>query len=568
MRNFSIATIIILAVVFRFFQLGNLPPSPYWEEVALGYDAYSILQTGRDHHGHWFPIVAFESFGDWKPGFYIYSVIPSIFIFGLNTFAVRLPSAIAGIAIVIGSGVLANLLFLTKKTADQPVEQTDRWLPLLVMLVAAVEPWGIIFSRGAWEANLASALILWAIICIFQQAKFNQKSKMAGNLFFSAILTALAMYTYHAARIAAPLMVGAAFIFQELENKTIWINAKQRAKRWRQLVVPIIVFILMLSPLITNIFTNQVTNRFVTTSIFSNLEIIIQSNQLKEIAGNNLLARLFYHRYLLFAKEISINFVKNFDLGYLFLHGDTNPRHSIQYFGQFFPLSLILIIIGMTVLFFKHRSKTLLFLLWFIVGLLPSTLVIGSPHAVRTLMILPFWFIIIGLGLHRCIDWLSRVNQPKQTIVTLVFSFVLIAQISIFWIYYSQIYPAKYEHEWQFGYQQLVSEVNQLATAFPDDQIYITREQGRPAMYYWFFSQTDPRLVQAYEKTAYKDQGEFLQFGRLHFIDKADQVSTSFGILAASPSFTADVGLATDGDNVTIVDSFGKPIWVVQHYEK
>src|SRR3546814_592991 len=88
--------LLVLLVLFfsgfvRLFNLEALPPSPYWEEVAIGYDAYSVLKTGKDHHGTQLPVVAFESFGDFKPTLYFYATIPAIAIFGLNVFAVRLP---------------------------------------------------------------------------------------------------------------------------------------------------------------------------------------------------------------------------------------------------------------------------------------------------------------------------------------------------------------------------------------------------------------------------------------------------------------------------------------------
>ena len=85
--------VLILAAVLRFYHLDSNPPSPYWEEAALGYDAYSILKTGKDFHGHSWPLIAFESFGDYKPSLYFYATVPSVAIFGLNTFAVRFPSA-------------------------------------------------------------------------------------------------------------------------------------------------------------------------------------------------------------------------------------------------------------------------------------------------------------------------------------------------------------------------------------------------------------------------------------------------------------------------------------------
>ena len=61
--------IIFLATVLRFWQLGSVPLSPDWDEVSLGYNAYSIFHTGHDEYGKFFPIVL-QSFGDYKPALY------------------------------------------------------------------------------------------------------------------------------------------------------------------------------------------------------------------------------------------------------------------------------------------------------------------------------------------------------------------------------------------------------------------------------------------------------------------------------------------------------------------
>ena len=84
---------IILGGVLRLWQLGNVPPSPDWDEVALGYNAYSIMQTGRDEYGKFLPVVL-RSFSDYKPALYAYLTIPSILIFDLNTFSVNKSSVI------------------------------------------------------------------------------------------------------------------------------------------------------------------------------------------------------------------------------------------------------------------------------------------------------------------------------------------------------------------------------------------------------------------------------------------------------------------------------------------
>jgi len=102
----TIIGLLSLGLFLRAYRVTASPPSLYWEEAALGYDAYSILQTGKDHHGSAWPIMAFESFGDWKPSFYFYTVVPFIKLLGLNVWAIRLPSALAGVFTVLGIGYL------------------------------------------------------------------------------------------------------------------------------------------------------------------------------------------------------------------------------------------------------------------------------------------------------------------------------------------------------------------------------------------------------------------------------------------------------------------------------
>jgi len=110
--------IVLVAFILRFWQLGNIPPSPDWDEVALGYDAYSIIHTGRDEFDKFLPVVL-RSFDDYKPALYAYLSIPSIFIFGLTVFAVRFPSALFGVIGVVAVFYLIRELFERYKYKDQ-----------------------------------------------------------------------------------------------------------------------------------------------------------------------------------------------------------------------------------------------------------------------------------------------------------------------------------------------------------------------------------------------------------------------------------------------------------------
>ena len=108
--NWILIPVILLAAVLRFYQLGQNPPSLDWDETAHGYNAYSILKTGRDEYGYKFPLY-FRSFDDYKPPIYTYLVVPAVAIFGLNDFAVRFPSAFLGVLAVLFTYLMVKELF-------------------------------------------------------------------------------------------------------------------------------------------------------------------------------------------------------------------------------------------------------------------------------------------------------------------------------------------------------------------------------------------------------------------------------------------------------------------------
>src|SRR5687767_298243 len=98
--------ILLIASVLRFYNLDQIPSGFHSDEASFGYNAYSIIQTGKDEYGENFPLIL-KSFGDYKGAIYSYLAIPSILAFGLTEFAVRLPTAVFGILFVLFSYLLA-----------------------------------------------------------------------------------------------------------------------------------------------------------------------------------------------------------------------------------------------------------------------------------------------------------------------------------------------------------------------------------------------------------------------------------------------------------------------------
>src|SRR3972149_8203592 len=128
--------ILTFASILRLWNLGGNPPHLTPDEAALGYNAYSILKTGRDEYGQILPVI-FKSFGDYKPGLYVYLTVPSVAIFGLTEFAVRFPSALSGILIIFLIYKIITLLTAHYRTS------------IAAAIIAALNPWLITFSRGA-----------------------------------------------------------------------------------------------------------------------------------------------------------------------------------------------------------------------------------------------------------------------------------------------------------------------------------------------------------------------------------------------------------------------------------
>lgn len=439
----KIICVVILAAALRFYQLGNNPPSLYWEEAAIGYDAYSVLKTGKDWHGNPWPVVAFESFGDWKPSLYFYATVPSIAVFGLNEFAVRFPSAFFGTLTV------ALVYWLVK----------DKRVGLAAALLLAVSPWHLQLSRAGFEANLGLFLTVL-------------------GYWFSPAL-ALSMYAYHANRLLAPLMF---LLFWRMGRiKKFWLNA--------------LVCGVMGLPLIFQLNSPAVRQRLAETSALADLAPIIKSNELIAADGNTWWAKILHHRFWHYKEVIVKHYLDHFDFNFLFLTGDVNPRHSIQIVGGLFLIQLPLIIYGL-----KRQWP---WLIWLLLAPLPAALTVATPHALRSLaMIIPLT-IFSAYGLVK----LKRFTWVIGAILALEFGHYLVS--------YYRDYPKNYSNQWQYGYKQMVDVVAQRQDQY--QQIFITRELGRPSIYYWFYSQTDPRLVQTLNYRITKDQGEYLEFGKIKF---------------------------------------------------
>lgn len=468
--------IIFLAIMLRFWQLGAVPLSPDWDEAALGYNAYSILHTGRDEYGKFLPIVL-QSFNDYKPALYAYLTIPAIAFFDLNVFAVRFPSAVFGIATVIATYFLVKELFKKESIA------------LLTSFLLAISPWHIQFSRIAFEANIGLACN------IFGALFFLKSLKKPWLLFFSIFFFSLSLYAYQSEKVFTPLFL-AVLIF--LYRRQFFSLSK------RYLILASLLGVILILPMVSYAITNPESfARAKGVSIFAQPTNDLQESIAKTYQDkqrHDAIGLLFDNNRVIIAKTIIANYLSHFDFNWLFIRGDLSRHHAPQ-MGLLYIWEIPFILIGIyNLIFGDFDKKTKLFLLcWLFIAPLPAAITFGVPHAVRTLNFLPTFQIFTALGV---LWFIKKVFSTKMREISFLLSFLFL--IFNFLYYLDQYFIQQnyfYARDWQYGYAQLVPEVAKLAKNYHYKKIVVSNTLHLDQSYIFFlFYLKYPPLQYQYEE--------------------------------------------------------------------
>ena len=477
MKKYVLIAILLLAAFFRFAQIGSNPPSLTWDEVAWGYNAYSLGIDGKDEFGKHLPLTYFESFGDFKPPVYAYLDVLPVKVFGLTEFAVRFPSALFGTATVLMTYFLVTAIFFQEKNKKKQAKYYSENLALVSAFILAISPWHIMLSRGAFEANVSTFFLVvgvWSFLEAINRRKWF--------LILSAVSFVLAVYTFNTARIVGPLLVlGMTLIFW----KQLWHMKKV-------VVTAAIVGFIVLLPTLSFLFSPQARLRFQEVNIFSDIKVIQVINQ--EVANDHDAAwsKVIHNRRLAYAVAYLNHYLDNLSPEFLFTRGDPNPKFSLQTMGQMYLFELPFLLIGIFFLFRKREGHWWIIPFWLLVGIIPAGAARETPHALRIETTLPTFQILVAYGLMQTFTairgTLWRVPLRKAFIVAL--SVIILFQMGYAIEEYVGHYPKVTADEWQYGYKETVAYINHVEKGY--DQIYLTRELGRPYIYLLFYKQYNP----------------------------------------------------------------------------
>lgn len=457
--------------VMRIYKVDTAPSGILIDEASHGYNAYSILKTGKDEHGVSYPLV-FKAFGDQKLPLYTYLTVPAIKFFGLSVSAVRLPS------VLVGSLLPIVIFFLLLEFGFK------RKISLLGGLIASTSPWTIILSRFGYESNLG--LLLFSLGILFSLMSVRRQ-KIYIPL-FAGIFFGLSLYSYIAYRFITPLILLSIIILYFKKN-TFATKIK---------LVLIFSFLLTIAPLALTLLNPQSAARFNQAGYGYSSGLKMEIDENRTFCSQKLPRILCYsasNKALFMVRSYLYRYIETFSPGYLFLTGDNkDPSLYVDNFGLFYvwllPFYLLGILVILNRLYHKHFTANDIFIfLGCILSVTPSLLV-GSAHILRLTALFPFLIIVMMYG----VSLLENYFKNKIVRQIAYGSLYILSFLSAFFflILFLTVHVQKYETAFRTFVPKLM---NYLGVQDPHTQIYIN-SLTEGIMYYSFINKVDPSFYQ------------------------------------------------------------------------
>lgn len=493
MKRLILIAILALAFFLRFYHLSTNPPSLNWDEAAIGYNAHSILLTGRDEFGTKLPVY-FRSFDDYKLPVYVYLAAASEKIFGYSSYSVRFPSTLAGVFAVWGIYLLTNQVFKKPK------------ISFLAAFLLAVLPEHVQFSRMALEAAVASTEILFAVLAVFLAFKKPRWLIVAALLFSASI------YTYLSPRVTIPLIILTIAL----------LYGRKLIRNRRILFVAVAILGLCAIFLGRDMLSPVVNTRFLgLSSLKDSVTYHEVDSEIRDdgIMGLNLTRRLFHeNQFITMAGIAARGYLVHFSTDFLFF--DIGRDHHAPGVGLLYFPMLPLLLIG---IYFsiKKLGKTSYFLgAWLLIAPIPSAVTWDIPNAIRVYTMFFPITIFSALGAYEFIIWTRKYGKKVYWVANMAILGTFFVSILYFLHQYQIHLPLEKSKEWMYGHEEMA----QFALANKNNykKIVFSLTIDRPLIYMLYYTKKDPAnyLLQGGTKSGgWADQTEGYDNYEFHNFD-------------------------------------------------
>lgn len=400
-KRSSIASFLLLLIPIlaaHTFSLADIPAGLYLDESSIGYNAISLIETGRDEHGVFLPTYP-KSVGDYKNPVLVYTSAVILKVLGVSEFALRFTSFIFYLC------ALGFILLLVNRLTDyNPV------IRLYTLAAFGFLPMFFTISRIAFEVitqltwTSAGLLLIWIV--------FQQEDLKGGDLtaIICGFVLGAATYTYSTGRLLSFLGLG-----------MLWVVYFKR-DNFKKLTLLTTAFLTALIPFF--IFTARnpgaITSRFSSVSYWGN-DVPLAD------------------KLVIFLQ----NYTAYFSPRFLLFQGDPNLRHSTGFGGVIFITVFLLALIGLTGIVVKKRLDR--FNIFLLASLLLSPVAAamtseGTPHALRSMTL---GLYVLLFSCHGVNEILSIENRRARSFILAGISLLLLVEIAAYQADYFLAYPKR-----------------------------------------------------------------------------------------------------------------------------
>ncbi|MCL4364296.1 glycosyltransferase family 39 protein [Patescibacteria group bacterium] len=381
----------ILSAIFIFYKFTLIPKFLTFDEVE-----FTKLALSLDNK----PYLPYSTLATGHATLYFYIILTSLKVFGVNTFALRLPSAVFGILSVIVFFLITKLSFKEKT-----------FMPIILTVVFLTSRWFIDFSRFAFEPTLLLFLELVSIYFLISDQ----------SLFLSGLFAGLAYNSYTPGRIFFLLPAG--FLLIKMIRQSI--NKHIDKRLIKQFLLFIVPFLITIAPL----------------TIYLNTHIDTRIDQL-----------FFWRNHqMTLSQKISGTWQNISSLSLMFfVKGDMNGRHNYPGKPALNPVLAGLFLIGLVYCLINYKKKfNLLFIVYFFLSMAPSIPIYPweNPSMLRTFTVIPSIVYFIGQGVLLIVRSTQKFGKTKLvwSIITALIVISSFYEIRTYFKYQSKVFESAFE---------------------------------------------------------------------------------------------------------------------------
>ncbi|MDR3653992.1 MAG: glycosyltransferase family 39 protein [Paludibacter sp.] len=441
--------LLVLGFSVRMILISVIPAGLNQDEASIGYDAFSILTTGCDRNGNSYPI-HLVSWGNGQNALYAYLSMPFIYIFGLNTFSVRIVNALFSSLSLIVFYSLFKLILDQKKA-------------LVALAILTICPWSIMSARWGLESNIFPTIFLIGVYFLFKGIIISQKYFPTSFLIF-----AISLYSYGTSYLIVPLFFSLIIPFLFITKRITFKNSVLSLSIFSAVALPLILFII-----INHLSYSQF-------QIFGLTVPKLLSNRTTQIF--NIITPNFF--------SVIIKNIVRF-LNILVLQSDGNDYNAIPSVGTIYAISLPFFIIGLLNVLkkspFLKEPQNYIFVSWLV-----CSFALGFSSQVNinrlNIMFPPLLYFVI-LGFYDVSGMLKiEYKRYYKSFLVIVYSLLFF----LFTGYYFIFFNDKIKNDFSYGLGDAIKYAEKID---PKGTINITKNTiNMPYIYVCFYNQIDPEI--------------------------------------------------------------------------